>query len=852
MMTRAAQTILACMVLLLAMTTGLAAQSSDQEWYVNKPIKDFRFTGLITVKADDVKAVVKPYIGQTFSVDPLLWEIEAKLYALDYFETIVPNAVPEDDTKSAVIIEFQVKERPSVVAVEVVGNTNVRANEITDKVLLKKGDLANQTRLQADIEAIKSLYLEKGYTDVTVTGSFVPADKDNTVKAVFRVAEGAPTTIKEVRFSGNKFASDSTLRGLMKTKPQFLFDSGVFQESKLEDDKTAIVSYYTDHGFVDAKVDNVTRDVQSQQGRNYLLLTVYLTEGDQWTYGGMKFNGNQIFSAARLSELVYQKQGKTLSLPKVEQDVSRIQNLYWENGYIFNIFNRTENRDAAAKTITYTLNIQEADKAHIEAIIFKGNTRTQESVLRRGMPFEEGDIFNREKIIQGYQYLQNLQFFKTVTPDTQQGSAFGLMNVIFNLEETSTADINFGVIFSGGNFPVSGTIKWNERNFLGRGQTVGVDLEASPIKQLVSLNFVEPWLFKVPWSVGLSLSLDHESVQNVLQDFVGTNFSDAQAGIAAPDPFDSRADYLAAVASGQTVPLQYLMTYDMWNFTLGANTGYVFSFPFLRLGFQGGYNPQLRRIDFDETQFRPFDVSVRQNNHTWNFIDQITLGAYLDGRDIYWNPTKGFYVGQSATFTGGILFGSRHFIRTDSRLEGFLTLLDTPLFENWNLQFVLAAHTGLSLILPNFTFPSLTWQTVTDSTEQLYIDGMTVGRGWSNLYTYGNALWDNKLELRMPIVKEAIWLVGFFDMAALWDAPEDINFNPDPTTELSPLRFSLGFGVRFTIPQFPIRLYFSKEFQIMNTAPGTQTPQWQVVWKDPEQIPAIGLSFVISLGGDVF
>ena len=151
----------------------------------------------------------------------------------------------------------------------------------------------------------------------------------------------------------------------------------------------------------------------------------------------------------------------------MEQDVSRVQNLYWENGYIFNTFNRTETRDQAAKTISYTLNIQEADKAHIENIIFKGNTRTQENVLRRGMPFEEGDVFNREKIIQGYQYLANLQFFKTVSPDTQQGSAFGLMNVIFNLEETSTADINFGVVFSGGNFPISGHDKMERAELHG-------------------------------------------------------------------------------------------------------------------------------------------------------------------------------------------------------------------------------------------------------------------------------------------------------------------------------------------------------------------------------------------------
>ncbi len=70
------------------------------------------------------------------------------------------------------------------------------------------------------------------------------------------------------------------------------------------------------------------------------------------------------------------------------------------------------------------------------------------------------------------------------------------MNVIFSLEETSTADINFGVVFSGGDFPISGTIKWNERNFQGKGQTLGVDLEASPIKQTVGLSLLRAVAFR--------------------------------------------------------------------------------------------------------------------------------------------------------------------------------------------------------------------------------------------------------------------------------------------------------------------------------------------------------------------
>ena len=57
-------------------------------------------------------------------------------------------------------------------------------------------------------------------------------------------------------------------------------------------------------------MENVTRTVQSEQGRNYLVLTLYINEGEQWTYGGMSFSGNSVFDSGRLSELVTQKTGK--------------------------------------------------------------------------------------------------------------------------------------------------------------------------------------------------------------------------------------------------------------------------------------------------------------------------------------------------------------------------------------------------------------------------------------------------------------------------------------------------------------------------------------------------------------
>jgi outer membrane protein insertion porin family len=280
------------------------------------------------------------------------------------------------------------------------------------------------------------------------------------------------------------------------------------------------------------------------------------------------------------------------------------------------------------------------------------------------------------------------------------------------------------------------------------------------------------------------------------------------------------------------------MRYDAYDIVLGLSTGYKFATPLGFLGFTGSYSPSLRYIHYDDSLYRPFEVTVRSNNNSWNLIDAVTAGAYLDGRDIFWNPTKGYYVGQSFTYTGGFILGFRDYIRSDSTLEGFATLLNVPIAESWSLMFVLAAHSGLSMILPNYGYNPYTghWgmYTLTDDTDLLYIDGMTVGRGWRVLY--GNALWDNKLELRMPLAKDYVWLVGFFDAAALWPDVNLIGGN------LNNYYFSYGLGFRFVIPQFPIRVYLARDFKVDNQGNVTYQP-------GDFSIGSWGLKFVISLGG---
>ncbi len=811
-----------------------ASAHAQDEWYIGKPIAGFTFVGLENISESELQPIVRPYVGQTFSLD-VFWEIQEKLYALDYFQSIESNALAGDEQKSSVIVEFRVKEKPVVSEIVLEGNRKLRRSEILDRILIKRGDMASQAKVNADAEAISGLYLEKGYMDVQVTGSIEPVEGENRVTVNFAIVEGLQTTIRSINFTGNSFASDSSLRKVMKTKPQALFSSGVFQEAKFQEDLQRLVDYYGEHGYVDAKVEKVDRQIErdEKEGRNTLNITIHISEGQQWTYGGMSFEGNHIFSDGELANLVRQTPGKILNKTRLEADTARVADLYYENGYIFNVINRQEARDPKKQEISYVINIVENDRAHIQKIILKGNEKTKDYVIFRELPFEEGDIFSKGKVLQGLRNLYNLQYFTAVTPETPPGDAEGLMDLVINVEEGSTAAINFGVMFAGGDYPISGMLKWEEKNFLGRGQSVGVNLELSPLRQLVSLSFEEPWMFGYRWLGGVNFSLEHSVVPNVLQDVLPPVYNGDETN-AAPDPYPDKAAYDAAIADGLSVPDQYTMDYTMWKVSAGLTTGYRYQTALGWLGVRSFLNTSLQQISYDPALYRPFDPLVRAGQGVWKNVNKLGFTGYWDRRDYFLNPSSGTYLSQGVTFALGFPIGTRQYIRTDSTAEAFLTLFDVPVTDNWSFKTVLAAHSALSLILPQFGSPKAL--AITD--DLLYVDGWNVARGWP-LERDKKALWDNKLELRMPIAEQILWGVMFFDAVAAYDEIDQMR-----SMNLDDFYFSFGAGLRFSIPQFPIRLYLAKRFR---------TDNGQVVWPQGNlPIGSTSLDFVISIGGDTF
>ncbi|MDR1837482.1 MAG: outer membrane protein assembly factor BamA [Treponema sp.] len=834
-------------VILLFATTvlGFSQQSSqDDNWFLGKPIRDIYFSGLKNISQSELNALMIPYKGRIFD-DNVFLEIMGKLYALEYFDRIEPSTSRADATGSEVIIRFNVIERPIVSRINLVGNSGLRRNDILDVISTNVSDIFNQARIRVDIEAVINKYIEKGYPNASVSVEETQTGESSVV-LTFRIVEGDKISISRIEFQGNTRFSSNTLRGRLSLKAKSLLNDGAFQEAKLLADRETIARYYHDRGYIDAVVRDVTRTYDSDGKGTNLLLTFMIDEGNEFRFGGMTFQGNSIFTTEQLSRLVSTKVGDIVNITKLEADLQSITDLYLENGYIFNSIIMTPEKDNQTSVLSYSVTIVERNRAYIENLIIIGNEKTKTEVILREIPLEPGDVFSKTKVMEALRNLYNLQYFSLVMPDTLPGSTENLMDLVFTVQEQMTTDIQFGLTFSGSAdpdvFPISGLVEWNDRNIAGSGNEFGVKLSSSIVDtSSIALNYLHRWVFGLPLSLGVDFSADYlkrlASMQNPLIHFYGNEPSAFPAGFSSYDEYRSH-NFLPS--------RDYLMTYEQWYLSFGLSSGYRWYTVWGNLSLSGGLRLGMINNFYDGNIFTPFDPTLREGNDEWVPKNSFWLSLSLDQRDIFYDPSSGYYLLERIGFYGFFNNEREHYFRSDTKAQYYLTLFNIPVTENWSFRSILAFHAGLSFLFkqPGRNVNDL--KPIIEEGNMLAVDGMFTGRGWSEEFrNKGLMLFDSWIELRFPLMRGILAFDFFFDTAGV-ETEQGYYFgnNSEGNSNftIDNLRFSFGGGVRFTIPQFPIRISIAKRFRFID---GKFNWVSGAIFGDSSN-PASGVDLVIS------
>ncbi|MDO4506544.1 MAG: outer membrane protein assembly factor BamA [Spirochaetales bacterium] len=774
-------------VLLSVFVSAFSQNSLPDDWYYNKPIKLIHFQNLKTVKHGDLDGITSSFISKPFT-DDLISELYDRLFSIEYFDDIEVKATKNNDEGKTVTLIVVVQEKPIVARIKFSGNSGLHSSDLKAKISLKRDDIFIEEKVSLDERAVRNFYIEKGYTKATVNASYEM--KDDGAYVYFKIHEGKKSVVKKINFVGNKVVSSKTLKGKLKMKEVSLFNNGAFQDASISADSRAVLTYYQNRGYADSRILNVSQDSEYNEAksREEITITFHISEGAQYTYGGMTYQGNRIFSNEELDKLVTLKTGAIYNETKFQETKANIQNKYYENGYTSNQFYPEQKKDADVRVVSYVLHIDERPRSHIENIIIKGNEKTKDYVIRREIPIDEGDIFSNAKISNGMRNLYNLQYFSAVAPEVVQGSEENLVDIVFTVEEQSTTSLDVGFTFSGvsdpNDFPISLYAKIHDSNLWGEGRAVSASTTLSTSEQSVSLGYGQSWVFGKPISANFSIGYSHS-----------TNYALRNKLMPSGDIND---DY-------------YYMKYMQNEFNFNTSLSKRWSPDFAIFTLAGGMTNSVLYNDYDDELFVPYDTSVSFYNKNWEPKNSLWASFSADGRNIAYDPSRGWFVSQRLAWYGLIKKGvlsfapdwgeTEFYLRTDTKFEKYFTLVDHNFADTFNLKLVLMGYSALS-----FQFP--TPGTNIKRSNQLYIDGMFMGRGWTvynKNYGRGHAMWNNSIELRCPILPGIIAFDLFADAVAITKNQEDIFGG----LSKEDWYYSFGPSLRFCIQQFPLKLIFA-------------------------------------------
>ena len=438
--------------------------------------------------------------GVTFSGADIDESVK-RLYATGYFSDVKISV-----SGSSLVVT--VAENELVNQVVFNGNRKIKDDKLAGVVQTQPLGPYSQAMVNADIERLRTAYSQIGRSDVEITTQTVNVGQGR-VNIAFVINEGDRTKIADINFVGNQAYGDGRLKAVIATKESgplsFLTRKDVYSQDKLRADEDALRQFYYNHGYPDFRI--VSSDAQLDTTTNKYTINFTVEEGARYQFGDVNVESSvEGVSGDDLKGLVETKPGSVYDAREIQKSMEAISKQVASKGYPFARVTPRGDRNLQTNTIGVSYMVDQGERAYVERIEIRGNTRTRDYVIRREFDFSEGDAFNQEMISRAKRRLEALGYFTSVNISTTQGSAADRVVVVVDVEDQSTGSFGIGAGYSAGGdgFILEASVE--EKNFLGRGQYVriaaGGGLNDS---RSYSLSFTEPYFLGYRLAAGFDV-----------------------------------------------------------------------------------------------------------------------------------------------------------------------------------------------------------------------------------------------------------------------------------------------------------------------------------------------------------
>ena len=511
-------------------------------------IQSIAVEGSQRLEPDTIMSYIKLRIGQPYS-EAAADEALKDLYATELFA----DAQIRNNAGNVVIT---VKENPVINRIVLEGNKRIKDDKILPEIKLAPRQIFTRSKVRADVARIIELYKRQGRFAATVEPKMVQLEQ-NRVDIVFEVTEGPKSKVRQINILGNEVFSDGDLRSEMVTKQARsfrLFSSKTsYDPDRMAFDQQKLRQFYLTQGYADFRVVSAVAELTPD--KKDFIITYVVEEGKRYKFGDVKVDSQlRDFDGEQLAKALPMKAGDWYNAKLVEDTIEKLNETAGAYGYAFADVRPDYSRDKDNLTMALTFRIAEAPRVYVERIDVNGNTLTQDKVIRREFRLAEGDAFNSLQVKRSSNRIKSLGYFQEKFEVEQKpGSAPDRVVLEANVEEKPTGELQLSAGFSSlESFILSGSIQ--QRNFRGRGQTVGLSVSYSRYSKSAQVSFTEPYLFDKNVSVGVDLYRRDYNSFNIQNNDRETLYKQATTGfqVRAGVPLN---EYLSAVA-------RYTLNYD--------------------------------------------------------------------------------------------------------------------------------------------------------------------------------------------------------------------------------------------------------------------------------------------------
>jgi outer membrane protein insertion porin family len=739
-----------CAELTLFAQPAAAAQASA--------IRSINVQGNRRVEPETVRSYLKFSVGDAY--DPA--QVDASIKTL--FATGLFTDVRIERSGADVIVT--IVENPVINQVAFEGNSEIDTETLRNEVHLKPRSVFTRARVQSDVQRVLDVYRRQGRYAASVEPKIIELEQDR-VNLVFEIAEGGATKVKGINFVGNNTFSDSDLRDVISTTEKGWFDflkgTSIYDPDRMNLDRELVRQHYLKNGYADVQVTAANAELD-RDGSGFFI-TYAIEEGEQYQFGDVNIESTMVDvqPAAYQGELSTD-QGATYNAQMIDKSVEDLTVAVSGKGYAFARVRPKAQADPVTRKINMTYVIEEGPRVYIERINVSGNTRTKDYVIRREFKLAEGDAYNALMVDQAKKRLKNLGLFKNVDVKRRPGSAQDRLVLDVEVIEQSTGELSFGAGYSTAE-GVIGDISITERNLMGNGQFLRLQLSGSLERMQINLSFTEPRFLDRNLAAGFDLF--HKEV-----DYTSTS------------GFMSRT-------TGGGVRLGFPLSEEMWMQT----------------------NYRLSRDEIFDVQDGA-SLAIRESEGT-SYTSLIGTSVTYDLRNDPKNPTKGLFFQTGMDFAG--VGGDVQYVSFAGEARGYYPITNSITFVTRAIGGHIMGWGGEDVRLVDLFFKG--GETIRGFDR--------AGFGPRDLSTNdalgGQTYWATTAEVRFPIpfVPDDLGIGGavFADAGSLFSAGGQAESALAGCTvaggeaclaDASSIRSSVGASLMWASPVGPIRMDFAK------------------------------------------